>query len=121
MGARPRARRWGGSGCQIGDMEFPARGAQERREVVETLGLFEPTELPLVGQRPVGALVAEDMLYAWRFETGNVGRSVLRPACGVLRRGRGRLAARSWRRDAAPGTGDWRRWTCAWRPVIPRS
>ena len=70
-------------------MEFPSRGAQERREVVETLGLFEPTELPLVGQRPVGALVAEDMLYAWRLETGDVGRSVRRVACGLLRRGRG--------------------------------
>src|SRR5262249_62431212 len=70
-------------------MEFLARGAQERREVVEALGLFEPTQLPLVGQRPVGAVVAEDILYAWRLETGDVGRSVLRVACGVLRNGRG--------------------------------
>ena len=91
MGGRAPARADGGGSerCQVGDMEFPARGAQERREVVETLGIFEPTQLPLVGQRPVGALVAEDMLYAWRRETGDVGRSVLRPACGVLRRGRG--------------------------------
>jgi hypothetical protein len=64
-------------------MEFPSRGAQERREVVETLGLFEPTQLPLVGQRPVGALVAEDMLYDWRRETGDVGRSVLRRGRGL--------------------------------------